>query len=71
MNLKMLEIQGKKGFPGGVTCQKKKNKKQETEETRVQFLGREDPLEEGMANHSSISCWENPTERGDWWAYSP
>ena len=26
MNLKMLEIQGKKGFPGGVTCQKKKKK---------------------------------------------
>ena len=26
MNLNMLEIQGKKGFPGGVTCQKKKKK---------------------------------------------
>ena len=40
-------------------------------ETQVQSLGREDSLEEGMANHSSISCWENPMERGDWWAYSP
>ena len=30
---------------------------QDTEETRVQFLGREDPLEEGMATHSSILAW--------------
>jgi len=27
---------------------------QETEEMGVQSLGREDPLEEGMATHSSI-----------------
>jgi len=27
---------------------------QETEETQIQSLGREDLLEEGMANHSSI-----------------
>ena len=33
---------------------------QETEETQVQSLGREDPLEEGMATHSSISAWETP-----------
>ena len=26
----------------------------ESQETQVQFLGREDPLEEGMATHSSI-----------------
>ena len=30
---------------------------QETEEMRVQSLGREDPLEEGMATHSSIFAW--------------
>ena len=28
---------------------------QEIQETRVQFLGREDPLEEGMVTHSSIA----------------
>ena len=28
-----------------------------TQETLVQFLGREDPLEEGMATHSSILAW--------------
>ena len=29
-------------------------------ETRVQFLGQEDPLEEKMATHSSILTWEIP-----------
>ena len=33
---------------------------QETQETQVQSLGQEDPLEEGMANHSSILAWEIP-----------
>ena len=31
---------------------------QETEETQVQSLGQEDPLEEGMATHSSILAWK-------------
>ena len=26
-------------------------------ETRFPFLGQEDPLEKGMATHSSISAW--------------
>ena len=30
---------------------------QETLDTRVQSLGQEDPLEEGMAIHSSILAW--------------
>ena len=29
-------------------------------ETRVQSLGREDPLEESMATHSSILAWRIP-----------
>ena len=29
-------------------------------ETQVQFLGGEDPLENGMATHSSILAWRNP-----------
>ena len=33
---------------------------QETEETQVQSLGQEDPLEEGMATHSSILAWRIP-----------
>ena len=30
------------------------------QETRVQFLGREDPLEKEMATHSSILAWRIP-----------
>ena len=30
------------------------------EETRIQSLGREDPLEKGMATHSSILAWRIP-----------
>ena len=32
----------------------------ETKETWVQSLGQEDPLEEGMATHSSILAWRIP-----------
>ena len=32
----------------------------EVQETRVRSLGREDPLEKGMATHSSILVWEIP-----------
>ena len=38
------------------------------QETWVQFLGWEGPLEEGMATHSSILAWRIPMERGAWWA---
>ena len=33
---------------------------QETQETWVQFLGWEDPLETKMATHSSILAWKSP-----------
>ena len=36
-------------------------------ETWVQSLGWEDPLEEGMATHSSILAWRIPLDRGAWW----
>ena len=35
-------------------------------ETRVQFLGQEDPLEDGMATHPSILAWGTPMDRGAW-----
>ena len=46
-------------FPDGIsskepTCQSRKRKRQ------VQSLLQEDPLEEGMATHSSILAWANP-----------
>ena len=37
-------------------------------ETWVPSLGSEDPLEEGMATHSSILAWRIPMDRGAWWA---
>ena len=38
---------------------------QEMKEMQVQSLGWEDPLEEGMATHSSILAWRIP------WAEKP
>ena len=37
-------------------------------ETWVLSLGWEDPLEKGMATHSSILAWMIPMDRGAWWA---
>ena len=36
------------------------------QETCVRSLGWEDPLEEGMATHSSILAWKIPMDRGAW-----
>ena len=36
-------------------------------ETWVRSLGWEDPLEEGMATHSSILAWRIPMDGGAWW----
>ena len=38
------------------------------QETQVQSLGQEDPLEEGNGNPFQYSCLENPMDRGAWWA---
>ena len=39
---------------------------QEMQQTHVQSLGWEDPLEEEMATHSQYSCLGNPMDRGEW-----
>jgi len=36
------------------------------QETRVQCLGWENPLEESWAIHSSILAWRTPMDRGAW-----
>ena len=36
------------------------------QETWVRCLGREDPLEEGMATHSSLLAWRIPMDTGAW-----
>ena len=38
------------------------------QETWVQFLGQEDPLEKEMATHSSILAWRTLMDRGAWQA---
>ena len=50
---------GSPGFPGGSVV-KNLPAVQEPQEMRVQSLDREDPLEEGMATHSSILAWRIP-----------
>ena len=44
------------GFPGGSDGKASAGMR----ETRVQFLGREDPLEKEMAIHSSTLAWKTP-----------
>ena len=47
------------GFPGGSRV-KNPSAMKELQETWVQFLGREDPLEEVMVTHFSILVWRIP-----------
>ena len=46
-------------FPGG-SAVKNLPAMQESQETQIQSLGGEDPLEEDMATHSSIFAWKKP-----------
>ena len=50
------------GFPGGSMVKKLPA----IQETQVQSLGQEDPLEKEMVAHSSMLAWE--IHRGAWWA---
>ena len=47
------------GFSGGSVA-KNLPAMWKTQERRVQSLGQEDPLEEGMATHRSIFVWRIP-----------
>ena len=47
------------GFPSG-SAVKNPPAMQDPQEMQVQPLGQEDPLEEGMATHSSILAWRIP-----------
>ena len=51
------------GGPSGKdpTWQRKRRKRH-----RFTPWSREDPLEEGMATHSSILAWRSPMDRGAW-----
>ena len=52
-----MEIGGKSG--ASLVAQMVKNLPA-MQETQVQSLGREDPLKEGMATHSSVLAWRVP-----------
>ena len=57
------------GFAGGSVI-KNPPEMQEVQGTWVRSLGREDPLEEGMATHSSILAWRvsQTEEPGGLWS---
>ena len=38
------------------------------QQTQVQPVNQEDPIENGMTTHASILAWENVMDRGAWWA---
>ena len=48
------------GLPWWLSGKKNSLEMQETQEIRVLSLHQEDPLEEGMANHSNILPWRIP-----------
>ena len=54
---------GIRAFPGGSVV-KNPSAMQEPQEMWVGSLGQEDPLEEGMATHSSILAWRIPRTEG-------
>ena len=50
---------------GSIVAQTVKNLSA-VQEAQVRSLGRKDPLEKGMATHSSILAWRIPMDRGAW-----
>ena len=50
------------GFPGGSDGKESAA----IHETWGEYLGWEEPLEEGMATHYSILAWRIPMDRGAW-----
>ena len=50
----LIPGEGTRDFPGGSAV----THPPATQETWVQSLGREDPLEKGMTTHPSILAWE-------------
>ena len=55
-------------FPGGASGQESACHSRRHKRAPVRSLGREDPLEEEMATHSSILAWKIPMDRRAWWA---
>ena len=48
------------GYPGGSAVKESSCNVGDAQETRVRYLGQEDPLEKEMAAHSSMPAWKIP-----------
>ena len=57
-----------RGFPGGASGKEPVCQFRRCKEMLVRSLSWEDPLEEGMATHSSILARRILMDRGAWWA---
>ena len=53
-------VRGNWGFPGGASGKETAYQCRRHKKSQVRSLGWEDPLEEGMARHSSILAWRVP-----------
>ena len=51
-------------FPGGASGKESACQCERHTRHKFRFLGREDPLEEGMTIHSRILAWRSPTVIG-------
>ena len=58
--LAWLQSHPRWGFPGDASDEEPACQLRRHNEARVRSLGQEDPLEEGMATHSSILAWRIP-----------
>ena len=56
------------GFPGGSVIKNTPASDCRTQETWVQSMGWEDPVEKEMATHLQYSYLENSMDRVSWWA---
>ena len=66
MNTGKLKVE----FPCG-SVGKESPAVQEMQETQIRSLGRGEPLEDGMATHSSILAWRIPMDKKSLVGYSP
>ena len=57
----------KLGFLGGSVVKNLPVRQKTQEMLQVRSLAWGDPLEEGLATHSSVLTLENPIGRGAWW----
>ena len=69
---KRWQLQSERGLPsGGFPYTSVGENLPATQETLVRFLDQEDPLEKGMATHSSIFAWRIPRTKEPSRLYSP